>query len=152
MGRPFSWFFKVIKKSPSFHMYPFLGHTIIMALFASILGPFGGFFASGFKRAFKIKVIFFQFFSVFQSSLFFHISRIFMWSSLKFKKKYEMIKICVYMYKSLFHLLWVVKIILNFGSFTWEIEILRSILAVSSIVLFWMEIWIGISYFIREVR
>uniref|UniRef100_A0A0N4U714 Phosphatidate cytidylyltransferase n=1 Tax=Dracunculus medinensis TaxID=318479 RepID=A0A0N4U714_DRAME len=55
LGRPFSWFFKVIKKSPSFHMYPFLGHTIIMALFASILGPFGGFFASGFKRAFKIK-------------------------------------------------------------------------------------------------
>ncbi|KIH44055.1 hypothetical protein ANCDUO_25931 [Ancylostoma duodenale] len=26
-----------------------------MALFASLLGPFGGFFASGFKRAFKIK-------------------------------------------------------------------------------------------------
>ena len=26
-----------------------------MSLFASIIGPFGGFFASGFKRAFKIK-------------------------------------------------------------------------------------------------
>jgi phosphatidate cytidylyltransferase len=28
-----------------------------MSLFASIIGPFGGFFASGFKRAFKIKVV-----------------------------------------------------------------------------------------------
>uniref|UniRef100_A0A914RRZ1 phosphatidate cytidylyltransferase n=1 Tax=Parascaris equorum TaxID=6256 RepID=A0A914RRZ1_PAREQ len=28
-----------------------------MALFASLLGPFGGFFASGFKRAFKIKLL-----------------------------------------------------------------------------------------------
>jgi phosphatidate cytidylyltransferase len=27
-----------------------------MSLFASVIGPFGGFFASGFKRAFKIKV------------------------------------------------------------------------------------------------
>jgi phosphatidate cytidylyltransferase len=26
-----------------------------MAMFASAIGPFGGFFASGFKRAFKIK-------------------------------------------------------------------------------------------------
>jgi phosphatidate cytidylyltransferase len=36
-------------------MKPFLLHSVIMALFASIIGPFGGFFASGFKRAFKIK-------------------------------------------------------------------------------------------------
>lgn len=27
-----------------------------MSIFASVIGPFGGFFASGFKRAFKIKV------------------------------------------------------------------------------------------------
>ena len=27
-----------------------------MSTFASVIGPFGGFFASGFKRAFKIKV------------------------------------------------------------------------------------------------
>jgi len=26
-----------------------------MSIFASVIGPFGGFFASGFKRAFKIK-------------------------------------------------------------------------------------------------
>ena len=37
-------------------MYPFMLHTISMSLFASIIGPFGGFFASGFKRAFNIKV------------------------------------------------------------------------------------------------
>jgi len=37
------------------HMFPFMLHSISMSLFASIIGPFGGFFASGFKRAFKIK-------------------------------------------------------------------------------------------------
>ncbi|PAA49723.1 hypothetical protein BOX15_Mlig023673g2, partial [Macrostomum lignano] len=35
--------------------YQFHWHTICMASFASIVAPFGGFFASGFKRAFKIK-------------------------------------------------------------------------------------------------
>ncbi|XP_052829920.1 phosphatidate cytidylyltransferase, photoreceptor-specific isoform X1 [Octopus bimaculoides] len=35
--------------------YPFMLHSISMSLFASVIGPFGGFFASGFKRAFKIK-------------------------------------------------------------------------------------------------
>jgi len=30
-------------------------HAIFMACFASLIAPFGGFFASGFKRAFKIK-------------------------------------------------------------------------------------------------
>ncbi|XP_076753058.1 CDP-diacylglycerol synthase [Xylocopa sonorina] len=36
-------------------MYPFLLHSLSMSVFSSVLGPFGGFFASGFKRAFKIK-------------------------------------------------------------------------------------------------
>ncbi|PVD37755.1 hypothetical protein C0Q70_00356 [Pomacea canaliculata] len=36
-------------------MYPFVLHSISMSIFASVIGPFGGFFASGFKRAFKIK-------------------------------------------------------------------------------------------------
>lgn len=30
-------------------------HAVVMATFASLVAPFGGFFASGFKRAFKIK-------------------------------------------------------------------------------------------------
>ena len=30
-------------------------HAIVLAMFASIIAPFGGFFASGFKRSFKIK-------------------------------------------------------------------------------------------------
>lgn len=30
-------------------------HSLIFALYASLIGPFGGFFASGFKRAFKLK-------------------------------------------------------------------------------------------------
>lgn len=37
-------------------MYPFQIHSIALSTFASLIGPFGGFFASGFKRAFKIKV------------------------------------------------------------------------------------------------
>ncbi|MCJ8747135.1 hypothetical protein PDJAM_G00149940 [Pangasius djambal] len=36
-------------------LYPFQIHSIALSSFASIMGPFGGFFASGFKRAFKIK-------------------------------------------------------------------------------------------------
>ncbi|KAK3090309.1 hypothetical protein FSP39_010821, partial [Pinctada imbricata] len=36
-------------------VYPFILHSISMSMFASVIGPFGGFFASGFKRAFKIK-------------------------------------------------------------------------------------------------
>lgn len=42
-------------------MYPFQIHSIALSTFASLIGPFGGFFASGFKRAFKIKVRFFCF-------------------------------------------------------------------------------------------
>ncbi|XP_050829692.1 phosphatidate cytidylyltransferase 1 isoform X2 [Serinus canaria] len=36
-------------------MYPFQMHSFALSTFASLIGPFGGFFASGFKRAFKIK-------------------------------------------------------------------------------------------------
>lgn len=34
---------------------PVLLHVLFMAVFASLIAPFGGFFASGLKRAFKIK-------------------------------------------------------------------------------------------------
>uniref|UniRef100_A0AAY4BP38 Phosphatidate cytidylyltransferase n=1 Tax=Denticeps clupeoides TaxID=299321 RepID=A0AAY4BP38_9TELE len=37
------------------HLYPFQIHSVALSSFASLIGPFGGFFASGFKRAFKIK-------------------------------------------------------------------------------------------------
>lgn len=37
---------------------PVQWHALCFGLFASIIAPFGGFFASGFKRAFKIKVHF----------------------------------------------------------------------------------------------
>lgn len=30
-------------------------HALVLSLFASLIAPFGGFFASGFKRALKIK-------------------------------------------------------------------------------------------------
>lgn len=35
--------------------YPFIIHTFYLSLFSSIIAPFGGIFASGFKRAFKVK-------------------------------------------------------------------------------------------------
>ncbi|CAH8607126.1 unnamed protein product [Heterobilharzia americana] len=38
-----------------FTWYPFLQHCLIISVYTSVVGPFGGFFASGFKRAFKIK-------------------------------------------------------------------------------------------------
>lgn len=37
------------------HVVPFALHSLSLSLFSSVIGPFGGFFASGFKRAFKIK-------------------------------------------------------------------------------------------------
>lgn len=43
-------------------LYPFLLHSLSMSIFSSVIGPFGGFFASGFKRAFKIKVM--QFYKI----------------------------------------------------------------------------------------
>uniref|UniRef100_A0A336K0U6 Phosphatidate cytidylyltransferase n=1 Tax=Culicoides sonorensis TaxID=179676 RepID=A0A336K0U6_CULSO len=36
-------------------VYPFVLHSLSLSVFSSVIGPFGGFFASGFKRAFKIK-------------------------------------------------------------------------------------------------
>eukprot|EP00043_Microstomoeca_roanoka_P006149 m.60594 g.60594 ORF g.60594 m.60594 type:complete len:411 (+) comp13296_c0_seq1:202-1434(+) len=36
-------------------MVPAVFHTVLLAVFASLIAPFGGFFASGLKRAFKIK-------------------------------------------------------------------------------------------------
>ncbi|TYJ54273.1 hypothetical protein B9479_005032 [Cryptococcus floricola] len=41
--------------APSFPYAPFQIHALVMATFASLVAPFGGFFASGFKRAFNIK-------------------------------------------------------------------------------------------------
>lgn len=36
-------------------MAPIQFHALAFAAFASLIAPFGGFFASGFKRAFKVK-------------------------------------------------------------------------------------------------
>ena len=36
-------------------MYPMMWHGMVLASFSSLIAPFGGFLASGFKRAFKIK-------------------------------------------------------------------------------------------------
>jgi len=45
----------MLKMKDTIMMEPFLIHVFFMSIFASVIGPFGGFFASGFKRAFKIK-------------------------------------------------------------------------------------------------
>lgn len=36
-------------------LYPIQFHSLVFSVFASLIAPFGGFFASGFKRAFKVK-------------------------------------------------------------------------------------------------
>uniref|UniRef100_A0A0N4Z6H4 Phosphatidate cytidylyltransferase n=1 Tax=Parastrongyloides trichosuri TaxID=131310 RepID=A0A0N4Z6H4_PARTI len=52
---PYNLLFSLLKIQPIITYYPFILHSVVISLFASIIGPFGGFFASGFKRAFKIK-------------------------------------------------------------------------------------------------
>ncbi|CAH0556904.1 unnamed protein product [Brassicogethes aeneus] len=37
------------------HSYPFVFHSLVISVFASIIAPFGGFCASGFKRSMKVK-------------------------------------------------------------------------------------------------
>uniref|UniRef100_A0A8D2BQJ0 Phosphatidate cytidylyltransferase n=1 Tax=Sus scrofa TaxID=9823 RepID=A0A8D2BQJ0_PIG len=46
---------KAVLRQEAVSLYPFQIHSIALSTFASLIGPFGGFFASGFKRAFKIK-------------------------------------------------------------------------------------------------
>jgi len=48
-------FRKLFGMKATLSLYPFLLHAFFMSIFASVIGPFGGFFGSGFKRAFKIK-------------------------------------------------------------------------------------------------
>jgi phosphatidate cytidylyltransferase len=43
------------RSPPAISWAPFQIHALVMATFASLVAPFGGFFASGFKRAFNIK-------------------------------------------------------------------------------------------------
>lgn len=45
-----------LSQQKTVNLYPFQIHSISLSSFGSLIGPFGGFFASGFKRAFKIKV------------------------------------------------------------------------------------------------
>ena len=50
--------------------YPFLLHALVISAVCSIIGPFGGFLASGFKRACMRKARFIQFlvfFSAYQN-------------------------------------------------------------------------------------
>lgn len=42
-------------KYKTVNIAPIQLHSILLSVFASVIGPFGGFFASGFKRAFKVK-------------------------------------------------------------------------------------------------
>lgn len=46
---------KTVTGRESIWYTPFQLHCLVMATFASLVAPFGGFFASGFKRAFNIK-------------------------------------------------------------------------------------------------
>lgn len=48
-------FYQTRQNVASIPWAPFQLHSIVLAVFASLVAPFGGFFASGFKRAFNIK-------------------------------------------------------------------------------------------------
>jgi phosphatidate cytidylyltransferase len=48
------WAQRLLRREVIF-MQPMLIHGVVLAAFASIVGPFGGFFASGVKRAFRVK-------------------------------------------------------------------------------------------------
>ncbi|KAL2753121.1 hypothetical protein ACRALDRAFT_2030181 [Sodiomyces alcalophilus JCM 7366] len=49
------FFFLPSNTNLSFTIPPIQLHTLVLATFASLIAPFGGFFASGLKRTFKIK-------------------------------------------------------------------------------------------------
>ena len=50
------WLHTVLPILPhSVYLTTFHGHMLVLSVFASLIAPFGGFFASGFKRAFHIK-------------------------------------------------------------------------------------------------
>lgn len=78
-------------------IYPFLLHSLSMSVFSSVIGPFGGFFASGFKRAFKIKVWNFWFIDIFS----------FYW--MQFKKNHKIYKSKLSIEKSFWNYLEFVK-------------------------------------------
>jgi phosphatidate cytidylyltransferase len=48
-------FGKIFPIPDSIIVAPIQFHILVLATFASLIAPFGGFFASGLKRAFKIK-------------------------------------------------------------------------------------------------
>ncbi|KAG8999980.1 hypothetical protein FRB95_011485 [Tulasnella sp. JGI-2019a] len=52
---PVQAFFSPFFTVPAIPWAPFHLHALVMATFASLVAPFGGFFASGFKRAFDLK-------------------------------------------------------------------------------------------------
>ncbi|KIY50343.1 phosphatidate cytidylyltransferase [Fistulina hepatica ATCC 64428] len=54
--KPMSVFLSTLRRNITTIPYaPYQYHVLIMGCFASLVAPFGGFFASGFKRAFNIK-------------------------------------------------------------------------------------------------
>ena len=73
----------------SFQSYPFLFHGFLVSLFSSLIGPFGGFLASGLKRACKQKVSFNRQQSAL-NSIFFYLER-----------KYSIIHSFIYFYKKI---------------------------------------------------
>lgn len=52
---PFSFVIPLFGKVTSISWAPYQFHLLVMSTFASLVAPFGGFFASGFKRAFDLK-------------------------------------------------------------------------------------------------
>eukprot|EP00877_Chromochloris_zofingiensis_P000099 jgi/Chrzof1/1008/Cz01g36190.t1_CDS[v5.2] len=55
IGSSLPWEADALLRSISIRVEPMQVHAMVLAVFASIVAPFGGFFGSGFKRAFKMK-------------------------------------------------------------------------------------------------
>jgi phosphatidate cytidylyltransferase len=53
--QPFAWLLFNTQDGVTYTYRPVQVHALVLAGFASLVAPFGGFFASGFKRAFKLK-------------------------------------------------------------------------------------------------
>ncbi|CAG9859250.1 unnamed protein product [Phyllotreta striolata] len=47
--------YQIFNTGISLNYYPFMKHSLYLSIFASIIAPFGGFCASGFKRAVNVK-------------------------------------------------------------------------------------------------
>lgn len=55
VSKLYIYYYQIQKEVTKIWIAPIQLHSLVMACFASLIAPFGGFFASGVKRAFNVK-------------------------------------------------------------------------------------------------